>query len=523
MDTKPPLSHLAERLIEAFEKRHGPNEERTITVNPLISKFASWYEKVRNAMDYREQDVILRAAIERILKRRILLGGRGLTIAEPLIRELVWARYFPDDSLSLSIIDKVSKKIDIYLKLRDKIVLLHKINEGAANEWMLQLMSSDLESLLQPVKEKEIMCNFMFQVIRPSVTIVDDNEQTRDSQVFIAVRRAFAKDDVAFLRFALFKQFFGEVKEEGVDTIAASFLEGYKEINFQLHYPAKEKIYSFVKSKTAIFLILGDILHGQLGNIRPLYQNQPQFSKAVFETCEARYNSISAKVRRAIIRSVAFILLTKTFFAFAVEGTFESIVYGKIFWNSIIINTGIPPLLMIVSSLFQRTPGRANTERIISYIKKVLSEEHPKLGQPLMVKKIPDKRPILNGIFTMFWFLTFLVSFGGLIYVLNRINFHLVSQAVFLFFMAIVSFLSYRINVLAHEYTVEEKQGVLSPIFDFFFMPIVRVGRHLTEGIAQMNIIIFVLDFIIEAPFKGLFAFFEQWFFFLHSKREEMG
>ncbi len=523
MDTQPPLSHLAERLIEAFEKKHGPDTERTITVNPLISKFASWYEKVRNAMDYREQDVILRASIERILKRRILLGGTGKTIAEPLVRELVWARYFPDDSLSLSIIDKVSKKIDIYLKLRDKIILLHKINEGEAGEWMLQLMSSDLESLLQPVKEKEIMCNFMFQIIRPSVTIVDDNEQTRDSQVFIAVRRAFAKDDLAFLRYALFKQFFGEVKEEDIDKVAASFPDGYREINLQLRYPAKEKIFSYVKSKTAIFLILGDILHGQLGNIRPLYQDQPQFSKAVFETCETKYNNISAKVRRAIIRSVAFILLTKTFFAFAVEGTVESIFYGKIYWNSIVINTGIPPLLMIVSSLFQRTPGRKNTERILSYIKMVLSQEHPKLGQSLMVKKIPDKRPILHGIFTAFWFSTFLVSFGGLIYVLNRIDFHPISQAVFLFFMAIVSFLSYRIGVLAHEYTVEEKQGALSPIFDFFFMPIVRVGRHLTEGIAQMNVIIFVLDFIIEAPFKGLFAFFEQWFFFLHSKREEMG
>jgi hypothetical protein len=53
-------------------------------------------------------------------------------------------------------------------------------------------------------------------------------------------------------------------------------------------------------------------------------------------------------------------------------------------------------------------------------------------------------------------------------------------------------------------------------------MPIAQVGRYLTEGISQINIFVFVLDFIIETPFKGLFSFAEQWFFFLHSKRENL-
>jgi hypothetical protein len=71
-------------------------------------------------------------------------------------------------------------------------------------------------------------------------------------------------------------------------------------------------------------------------------------------------------------------------------------------------------------------------------------------------------------------------------------------------------------------YTVDERQGILSPVVDFTFMPIIRVGQHLTEGISQINIILFIFDFLIETPFKGLFSFFEQWFFFLHAKREEL-
>jgi hypothetical protein len=54
-------------------------------------------------------------------------------------------------------------------------------------------------------------------------------------------------------------------------------------------------------------------------------------------------------------------------------------------------------------------------------------------------------------------------------------------------------------------------------------MPVVRVGRNLTEEIGKFNLLIIVVDFVIETPFKVLFAFFEQWFHFLHSKREELG
>ncbi len=75
----------------------------------------------------------------------------------------------------------------------------------------------------------------------------------------------------------------------------------------------------------------------------------------------------------------------------------------------------------------------------------------------------------------------------------------------------------------AHEYSVENRQGLLTPVVDFFFMPIARVGQYLSTGFSQINIFLFILDFIIETPYKGLVAFFDQWFFFLHSKREEIG
>src|SRR5581483_3105321 len=97
MDNKH-LNSLSSHLIKAFQKAEAlPGTQEGIRVNKIVSEIATWYERVRNAMEYREDEVILRAAIERILKRRLILGGTGKTIAEPLIRELIWARYFPNE------------------------------------------------------------------------------------------------------------------------------------------------------------------------------------------------------------------------------------------------------------------------------------------------------------------------------------------------------------------------------------------------------------------------------------------
>lgn len=520
----PTFSPLATALLESLQKTTAHGHYKKIVVNQLVSRVASWYEKLRNAMDYREEEVILRAAIERILKRRILLGGNGKKIAEPLVRELVWARYFPDESVSEALVGQIETKINLYMQFRDNVVEKKILKESEATEWLYHLMSSDIEYLLNPLTEREIACNFMYQVMRKNVFISDDTEQNRDVQVFIAVRRAFSKDDLPFLRFHLFNQFFGNVgmTESTYGEIMEKFPVCYKEIKEQLSYPRKDRIYSYVKSKTGAFLILDDLLDIYKGGFKELYEKKEEFEKAVFEVCQVRYDSIAGKIRRAVFRSVIFILLTKVFFAFAAEGTFESLFYGSVSWRSIALNTSIPPLLMIVAAFFLRSPKRDNSQKILRYLNTMLSDTDPNFENPLAIKKIPDKKPFLNAIFTILWLLTFLVSFGGLVYVLSVLHFNPISQGIFLFFAAIVSFLTYRISLASREYTVDPQQGMFWPIFDFFFLPVVRVGQHLTEGISQINVVLFIFDFIIETPFKGIFGFFEQLFFFLNAKREEL-
>ncbi|MBI2034930.1 MAG: hypothetical protein HYT11_04325 [Candidatus Levybacteria bacterium] len=517
------LSPLAQLLTESLHQDKVENHERKISVNPVVSKFATWYEKVRNAMEYREDEVVLRAAIERILKRRLLLGGNAETTAEPLVRELIWAHYLPDSSVPVSIVNQVEQLIERYLLLRLLILKKHRMSEMEINEWIYQLMSANIEDIVNPHHEKEMVSNFMFQILKDQVMIQDDNQETKDAQVFIAVRKAFARDDIAFLRYNLFLQYFGELTEDNLEHIATGFPKGHQEIERQLHYPRKDRVYAYVRKRTAAFLILEDIFTQYKDDMESILQDKEVLARRVFSACDKRYKSIGSKVRRAVVRSVFFILLTKLFFAIFIEGTYERLFYGRILWMSIALNTGIPPLLMLVVSAFIRTPDQHNSKRILSYIAMLLFEDSPQLGSQLIIRKRPEKvEPVLASIFMGLWFLAFIISFGGMVSLLTRLHFTFISQAVFIFFLTLVSFLAYRISLTAHIYTVGDKQGFVTPIVDFLFMPVVRVGRKLAQSLAQVNFLLFIVDFFIETPFKVFFAFLERWFYFLHSKREEI-
>lgn len=517
------ISRLAQILIESLLKKNAqPPEERKISVNPIVTKFASWYERLRNAMEFREDEVILRATIERILKRRLLLGGNGKSTAEPLVKELLWARYLPNNEVPESQVHKVSESIDLHLSLRLQVLSEHRMPESVINDWLYDLMSSDIQYILNPKKEKETLANFMFQVLKDDIFIADDAEETKDAQVFMAIRKAYSRDDLAFLRYHLFTQYFGNLTSKSLDSTVSDFLKGYKEIMKQLDYPGKDKIYTYVKRRTAAFFIFEDILLSNKENLSHLLENPEELERVVLEACDKRYKSISVRVRTAVIRSVIFILLTKLAFAFAVEGTYERIVYGHIIWPSIIINTTIPPLLMVIVSFFIRTPGVENSKRILKFINELLFSENPQLGDKLSMAIKQDKGNVFHTVFNILWFISFGLSFGGIIFILSRLNFNLISQFIFIFFLAIVSFLAYRISLLANVYRVGEKQGLGTFFVDFFFMPVIRVGRRLTQSISQVNIFLYLFDFLIEAPFKLLFAFFDQWFYFLHAKTEEL-
>ncbi len=71
------LSQQTQRLIQRYQSWYQSLQPKegisAIHVDEVASKVAAFYEKIRGVVDWREEHLIRKAAIERILKRRLFL------------------------------------------------------------------------------------------------------------------------------------------------------------------------------------------------------------------------------------------------------------------------------------------------------------------------------------------------------------------------------------------------------------------------------------------------------------------
>ena len=105
------VSDLTQKLISKYDQWHKSQEPKknvaTIHVDEVASKVAAFYEKIRGIIDWKEEHLLKRRAIERILKRRLfskldLSNGNIFedpNIAEPLVLELIRGGHFPNDKI----------------------------------------------------------------------------------------------------------------------------------------------------------------------------------------------------------------------------------------------------------------------------------------------------------------------------------------------------------------------------------------------------------------------------------------
>jgi hypothetical protein len=168
-------------------------------------------------------------------------------------------------------------------------------------------------------------------------------------------------------------------------------------------------------------------------------------------------------------------------------------------------------------------PDEENTKRIFQRLIEIINRDQTfEKTVSLFTKKRKVKKPILIFGFTVFYSLTFLITFSLIHEVLTQLNFNLISEAIFIFFVSVVTFFSYRIKQSVNELKLSEKESVFTPLVDFFFMPILSLGKFFSQEIAKLNFFIFVFDFIIEAPFKLLFEIIEEWIAFVRKRKEEI-
>jgi len=537
------LTDNAKRLFQTVYREQNKSEERNdnisrINVSDLISKMSFYYEKIRNTVDYKEEHLLRKNAIERILRRLIVIEGtislKGVNsgeIAHSLLTELIRAAYLPNNAIPESKADEVAAVIQKYLDLKKAIKEdgSHGFEEkNDINGWIIALAASDIEEQLGRNKINQVLVGYMNEILLKNIVFPEDGayENDKEIQVFLAIHRQLLKFDEDMLGFILFKYYnagWRNPSQEKIRGVAKNISRLRQAIDFQLDHPLLKQLSRVVGRYTVFFSVLTDVIKENPVAVYESIKKDPKaFPRDIKNICEKRYKESRTRLWRAAVRSIIYIFITKSLFVLFLEIPAIKLFGEEANNFTLLVNIFFPAFLLFLIVLFTRLPSEDNSKKISEGIEELVFEE--KERQDHFQLRHPAKRGKgLSVFFGILYSITFILSFGALIWILSRLNFTWVSILIFLFFLTFVSFFSIRIRKNAKEMIViPSRENIFSFVGDFFYIPIVAVGKWLSEKFSQINVFVFVLDFIIEAPFKIFVEITEEWSRYVKERKEDI-
>jgi len=526
------LTTVTNNLLNAFHsiQPKPPTDEFTkLSVSQTVSFLALVYEKVRNAIEYREDHLIRRAAIERIIKRRLAMNPEGTNEAENILRELMWARYFPNGSLDAQDIYEIQHILDRYLDIRKQLLpgRIHK-TRAYLSEFLLQLVTAEIEEHLSPTisQQEADFGYYIFQTLKDKVKIEDVNTEQKDTYLFVAIEKAYRKSDQAYQRYHLFRLFYKHLSrytDEEIHDLIPKLPDIFHKIDALITNPTVEKLVRFTRKQLPPFLILFSLFRENKANIDDILINKNKLWTYVEKIAREKYMQVRSKLNILAFRSLIYIFITKMLFALILEIPVSQYIYNHVNYWAIGINSLAPPLFMLLIILSVSVPGEDNTKRLFLRIVDIIDKDSSYgKSTAFITKKVKNRRPVLAFGFTVLYLSTFIVTLYLIHLGLKMLHFNLLSEALFIFFISVVAFFAYRIKQVANMYRLTEKNTLFSPIFDFFFMPILSMGKLFSQGVSKINFFIVLFDLIIEAPFKLIFEVIEEWISFVRLKKEEI-
>jgi len=516
------------------EKEESDKEEAKIKVNDIISKMSFFYEKIRNAVDYKEEHLLRKNAIERILKRLLMMKHEDAKeISQTLLVELIRAGYLANEVVPESKIGEVEKIIGRFLKLRKLILAAGKKDRKEIEEiksWIANLTATSIEESFDDHRVEQIMGKHMFDIINANIADNgEDKEFSRDKkmQIYIGIYSKLFKYDDAMLEYMLFRYFnskWNKASDEDIALIAQHYSEMRDVIKQQLNHPFRKQVQKIAAHYTVYFSILEEAIEENPEGTYDKLKNYPdQFKKLIEKICERRYKESRGKLRRGAVRSIIYIFFTKSILVFILEVPAILFLGGELVYYSLVINVLFPPALLFLIVMFNAVPGDENTKKIQEGINEIVLESEHDKKHPIKLHYPAKRKAATNLIFGFLYTVTFLISFGVVIWGLVQIQFNIVSIIIFLFFLSLISFFGIRLSKFAKTYSVvETKEHALSFFANFFYVPVVAMGKLLTETFSQINVFIFVLDVIIESPFKIFVEIFEQWSSYVKERKQDI-
>ena len=503
-----------------------------IHVDEVISKVAAFYEKMRGIIDWREEHLLRKTAIERVLKRRMFLNKEGENVAEPLVNELIRGGHFPNDTIPETKLAEIQKMVEkyVYILNNNKTEKDSEKTKIKLHDWLLSVAACEIENILSPSIRETALIEYMMANLQEAIQIkkgrggIDISDEDKTTQIYIAIQRALFKLDSPIISYNLIKQWYPQwanLTIEELSQITQNIYGLWDKIEKQLRHPLSDRFYSLAEKYDTPYLILGDIISENPQEAWKTLGNPEILENKTKNAYGQRLRKVKQRMSRAAFYSTLSIFITKMILALAVEVPFDKYITQGFNYMALGINVLIPPLLMILLVLSIRPPSKQNEKLIIMEVMKIAYEKDKK--DIYEIRPYKKRGFLLNTAVVLMYLSSFFISFGIIIWGLGKLNFSLVSIVIFLAFVCLISFSGTKIKQRAKELKIEkEKENLFQIFIDPFSMPIIQVGNWLSGQWAKYNALAVLFNSLLDMPFQVFIEFLEQWRMFLKEKKEKI-
>lgn len=519
------LSDIGEQFRAALSsarafREHEKNQKRTeekVHVVGAGATLTSAYEQLRNAAENTEEHLLLQNSIRRFYRQLLLTRdvSQLRSSGDELAVELTFAGYIPNDTLTAGQIKTINKLATTHGEL---LVALrkYKISADVSLRWVLDVLSVSIERELSDHTNDDAFLQFSYEYFRasfdPKKLFPEGIPKDYEIALFVAVHKALLKSDSAAIRADLMRRF------QVSPNATKQFIDLARHIDSVVDLHVVDRLYRLIDRQAAPERIVRRMLHEGV-DVRQLLEHKAKFITAFEAQVEKEYSSVSKRIRRAILRSIIFLFITKVIIGVAIEVPYDLLVHDQIIWLPLVINLLFPPLYMALLSLTLGLPGPANTRALSERVSSILFASEKTL-QLQSTQALSKKR---GKAFSAMYAIFGLALISSISWGLFTIGFSALHLVIFFVFLSTASFLGFRLSRMVREIeVVTTGQSGFTFVRDLLYLPFVLIGRWLSDKYAQVNVVTLVLDMVIELPLKTVLRLVRQWAAFINAKKDEL-
>ncbi len=538
-DLNPEISKLLTSFQRICEERSHTGGV-TIHVDEIASQIAKTYEKIRKIIDWKEENLLRRSAIERIIKRGLVgkisnisfLKNLDLNVfSEEMIMELIRGGHLENDSIPKEKIKNVKKIIEKYLFIAENTDISTSDIKKKINfyDWLMAIAACEIEDILCPPLEEQNLIETMTNLVNQRIKILPSSTLTPEEQkiqTYIATYRTLYDLDDSIISYNLIKIKYNEwsnPNKENLEYFVKNIFKIQEDLNTKLKHPLRKRFFNICEKYDTIFTILEDILKKYKDSpqdLNEVFNDKNKLTELVTEFYNIRYKSLKKRLLKLAIFSTLSVFVANWFTYFLVEIPLARIFYEKFNVLAAIIDFLVPSLAMFIIVSLIKPPGKDNLKELLSVIHKYVYFNNDKDIYEIKVKK--KKGIITRFIILILYIIGFFISFGTIAWAYYKATLPITSVIFDTFTTAINVFAALVIRNKAREITIEDKTTFGEFILDLFSLPLAEIGSWIANKWKEYNLVSIFLNVAVEIPIVSFISFVESWRNFVKDKKADI-